>query len=146
MGTQTIGDPGGVSSESAAEIGQTYVQVVNGDTVALSIGQIVEIVTPFTSSSTAFTVKRSATSVDNLLLGVVAGAPIAVGASGRVTVEGPALVTMDGATTLGHVCIQSTSTAGDGHDTASAVAGQTIGVILQTIGTAGSAMVYVHKV
>ena len=146
MGTQLIGNPGGDNSESPGDIGQTYVQVINGDTVTLTSGTLVEAITPFTSSSTTFTVKRSATSVDNMLIGVVAGASIPVGGAGRVTTEGIVSATFDGATTAGHVAIQSTSTAGDCHDTASVVAGQTIGMVLQTIGSAGAAFVYVHKV
>jgi hypothetical protein len=144
MGSQTIPNPLGEESESAA-IGETFLNVVNGDTVSLAIGTLVEMVTPY-SGSGSITVKRSATAVDYLLVGIVAGQAIAVGAAGRVAVIGVTQVNMDGATTAGHVCIQSVTTAGQGHDAAAAVAGQTIGVILQTIAAAGLAYVFVTKV
>lgn len=145
MGSQLIGDPGAQESEGA-EMGIEYAQVVNGDSVILPIGALVEIIIPFPgSATTAFLVQRSATTADFLLLGIVSGAAIPVGGSGRVTVEGVALANFDGSTTEGHVAVQSTGTAGDCTDDASAVAYKTIGAILQTITGAGQAYVYVHK-
>jgi len=144
MGTQLIGDPGAEESESA-EPGNSYVQVVNGDTVSLPTGTIVSVITGYAGSG-AFTVKRTPTSGDFFMVGVVAGQTIPVGGSGRVTTEGLANVIMDGATTAGHLCLASASTAGDGTDSSSVTSGKTIGVILNTIGSAGKAYVYVHKV
>lgn len=145
MGTQTIGDPGGVSGESPLDIGQTYVQVVNGDTVSLPIGTVVTVVRPVTATSTSFTVKRMPTTPDFGLVGVVSGAAIPVGGAGKVITEGVALVIMDGATTSGDLCLCSTTTAGDGLDSATATLGKTVGTVLQTLGSAGNAYVYVHK-
>ena len=146
MGTQIIGDPGAQESE-AAEIGNTYVQVVNGDTVSLAIGTLVEVVIPFDPTAGAFTVKRSATTADFLLLGIVAGQAIAVGGSGRVTTEGVALALFDAATTQGDVVTQSTGTAGLCKDNSTtAVASKTIGTVLKSNAVSPySSYIYVHK-
>lgn len=147
MGSQLIGDPGAQESESA-EIGLSYIQVVNGDTVSLPIGTLVEIIIPFDPTSTAFEVKRSATTADFLLLGVVSGQAIAVGGSGRVTVEGIVLALFDAATTQGDVVTQSTGTAGLCKDNGSTVvAGKTIGTVLKSNAvTPYSSYIYIHKV
>jgi hypothetical protein len=127
--------------------------VTNGDSVVLPVGTLVEIVIPFTGQSefTGIQVKRSATTADNLLLGVVTGGPspgasIAVGGIGMVTVDGFTQVLMDGATTAGHFIKQSTATAGDGTDSSTATLGQTIGEVLQTIASAGLAWAHIHKI
>lgn len=145
MGSQLIGDPGAQESENA-EIGETYIQVVNGDTVALPMGTLVEIVTPYALGS-AFTVKRSATTADFLLLGIVTGATIAIGGSGRVTTEGVANALFDAATTAGDVVTQSTGTAGLCKDNSTtAVASKTIGVVLKSNAVSPyTSLIYVHK-
>jgi hypothetical protein len=147
MGSQLIGDPGAQESE-AAEIGMSYIQVVNGDTVSLPIGTLVEIITPFDPTSQSFQVKRSATTADFLLLGIVSGQAIAVGGSGRVTVEGVASALFDAATTAGDVVTQSTGTAGECKDNGSTVvAGKTIGVVLKSNAVSPyTSYIYIHKV
>ena len=146
MGSQLIGDPGAQESESA-EMGISYVQVVNGDTVSLPNGTLVEVITPFDPTAGAFTVKRSATTADFLLLGIVAGGAIPVGGSGRVTVEGVALALFDAATTAGDVVTQSTGTAGDCKDNSTtAVASKTIGTVLKSNAVSPyTSYIYVHK-
>jgi hypothetical protein len=145
MGTQIIGNPSAEESESA-EPGNTYLQVVNGDTVSLPIGTVVSIVSGYAGSG-SFTVKRTPTTADFLILGVVSGAAIPVGGAGRVTTEGLAIVTFDGNTTAGHLCLSSATTAGEGLDSATATLGKTVGTILNTQsgGAGSSAYVHVHK-
>lgn len=145
MGSQTIVNPSAEESENA-EIGITFVNVVNGDTVALPIGTVVQVVTGYAGTG-PFTVVRMATTVTFFLVGVVSGQAIPVGGSGRITVEGVAAVIMDGNTTAGHLCICSATTAGQGLDSATATLGKTVGTILNTeTGGAGAlAQVYVHK-
>lgn len=147
MGNDLIGNPGGVSGE-APDVGITYIQVVNGDTVSLKQGWVVSVVTPFTAlTSASFQAKRTPTTADFGILGVVAGADIPVGGAGRVTTEGVADVIMDGNTTVGHLCLSSATTAGQGLDSATATLGKTVGTILATgSGGAGAKIsVYVHK-
>ncbi len=158
MPTGLIYNPAAVDGLNAT-VGNLTIEAVNGDTVGLSLGQLVEVVTPFTGpssppytgASSPFQVKRSATAVDFLLLGVVSGplsagqTSFAVGSVVEVTVSGLAQVLMDGATTAGQVVIQSTTTAGEGHSDATAVTGQTIGAVLQSIAAAGLAWALVGK-
>jgi hypothetical protein len=143
MGSQTIPDPGAEESENA-EIGNTYVNVINGDSVTLTQGMVVAAKTGFAGTG-AFNVVREPTAGDFFIIGVVAGQDIPVGGAGRVVTEGVAQVIMDGATTAGHLCLGSGTTAGDGTDNAAATLGKTVGTILNTIGSAGKAYVYVHK-
>jgi len=146
MGSQLIGDPGAQESESA-EMGISYVQVLNGDTVSLPIGTLVEVIVPFDPTAGPFNVKRSATTADFLLLGIVAGQAIPVGGSGRVTVEGVAIALFDAATTQGDVVTQSTGTAGLCKDNSTtAVASKTIGTVLKSNAVSPyTSYIYVHK-
>jgi hypothetical protein len=127
------------SGLTGAQLETTDIDCVNGDSVALISGTLVEVVTPYVSGAgVKFQVKRSSTTVDFLLLGVVVGAPtggVPVGGICQVRTEGPVNMLMDNSsTTLGHPVIQSTTTLGNGHDNSTtAVLGQTIGVCLQTL-------------
>ena len=144
MANEQISNPAADESEGTS-IGNAYIQVVNGDTVSLPLGTIVSVVSGFTSGP--FQVKRTPTTADFFIIGVVSGAAIPVGGVGRITVEGLAAVTMDGNTTAGDLCITSSTTAGQGKDSATVTAGKTVGVILntQTGGAGSTAQVYVHK-
>ena len=177
MPAQLIPDPAGVNGLQPSAVGTT-IEAVNGDSVALPIGTLVEIIVPFNPptsppysgapAATPFQVKRSATTADFYLLGVVSGIvpttgpatqtstaqnSVPVGGIAEITVEGPAQILCDdtgGATTEGDPLIQSSTT--DGHaktNTTTAVLGKTIGTALQTVTIgSGSALVwaYIHKV
>ena len=98
--------------------------------------------------------KRSATTADFLLLGVVGGPTpttvavstglaYPVGAVVEVVMLGVSTILMDANnSTAGHLILQSTATAGNGTDSATATNGKTIGTSLQTltIGAANTAM------
>ena len=144
MANEQISNPAADESEGT-NIGNAYIQVVNGDTVSLPLGTIVAVKSGFASG--AFNVVREPTTADFLMIGVVSGAAIPVGGVGRITVEGLAAVTMDGNTTAGHLCLSSATTAGQGLDSATATLGKTLGTILntQTGGAGSTAQVYVHK-
>ena len=162
-------NPAGVDGLNAS-VGGITIAAVNGDSVALVAGELVEIVTPYagatspgyTTNRPPFQVKRTLASsqLAGLILGVVAGVyPNAgsnypVGAVLEVVVEGPTLITIDdngGGTTIGDAIIPSVITAGQGSDSGSATPtlGKTIATALQTVTIAsGSASVwcYVHRV
>lgn len=159
MGTALISNPAG-SDGLEASVGSLTIQAINGDTVALSVGMIVEAITPFagggpsySTNGPPFTVKRASTSADFLLVGVVSSVGLsagqttfAVGAVLTIVVVGIASILMDdtgGGTTAGDVVVQSTITAGNGKDNGTTqVAGKTIGTVLQTVTIAsGNALV-----
>lgn len=92
-------------------------------------------------SPTHPTVKLSATTADQLIVGVSQGttadlAPVTVtGQALRVRRFGIGLVIVDNTTTIGHTLLQSTGTAGAATDSGgtTATAGRTIGVALQAL-------------
>ena len=145
--TNPLAEEGENASNGSLE--ETY---VNGDSVALAVGQLVEFIVPFTGAGTTLQVKRSSTTPDFLLAGVVTGGsapgqPAAVGGPVTVLVKGKAQIICDdtgGGVTAGDNLQQSTTTAGQAKTTTTtATVGKTIGVALQTVTIAsGSALVY----
>jgi hypothetical protein len=149
MPEQQIANPAAEESESPS-VGVRHEVYINGDTVPLIVGAVVEVITPVAGVA-AIEVKRSSTSVDYLLAGVVIGG---TGPGISAVVGGPVMVATEGivpvnfdatAPTAGHVAIQSTTTAGDAHDTASPVNGQTIGTVLQAGGASAQSYVLLRK-
>jgi hypothetical protein len=174
MPTGLIYNPGAVDGLNAYA-GNVTIMAINGDTVALPMGTLVEVVTPFAGPSSPpysgtpapFLVKRSATTADFMLLGVVTGVvpttgpatqtaassnSVPVGGVAEITIDGLCQIIMDdtgGGVTVKDNIAQSTITAGEGAtSTSTATAGKTIGQVLQTVTIAsGNALVwaYIHK-
>jgi hypothetical protein len=118
--------------------------LLNGMTVALEA---------LTSPSVGpVLIKKATTTPDFLMLGIVTGAPTGGYTPGQVVevvVDGYALALFDANnTTAGHLGLQSSTTAGDLTDSATATLGKTMCTILSSVTIAsGSALVpvYVHK-
>jgi hypothetical protein len=139
-----IDNPGAANSDSysglaAAQLGPTTIDAVNGDTVALTSGMLVAVVSTgyVPGVGVQFKVRRNPTTATPLCIGVVvdaAGAGIPVGGIVQVRISGPVNMLMDNnSTTIGHYVLQSTTTLANGTDSASATAGVTVGVVLQTL-------------
>jgi hypothetical protein len=155
MPVAQLTNPAAEENEGASS-GVHTISAINGDTVALNPGQLVEFVTPFVAGTSQFKVKRSSTTADFLLAGVLTGSStetsagtIAVGAACEVIVEGHTQGLFGASTTAGDVVTQSTTTAGICLDAGTTpVLYKTIGVVLNTVTiSSGTALVdmYVHK-
>lgn len=120
---------------------------VNISTPAVGVGAVVQLqswngLTSGASGSPGYpTVALSATTADASIVGVIDGStaggqPVTVtGQVVNVIRYGLAKVIVDNTTTIGHVLVQSTGTAGAAHDSGgvTGVAGQNIGVALQAL-------------
>ena len=174
MPTGLIYNPGAVDGLNAYA-GNLTIMAINGDTVALPIGTLVEIATPFTGPTSPpysgtpapVNVIRSSTTPDFMLIGVITGTvpttgpatqtataqnSVPIGGVCEVTVDGICQIIMDdtgGGVTAKDNIAQSTITAGQGAtSTSTATAGKTIGQVLQTVTIAsGNALVWawIHK-
>ena len=149
MPEQQITNPGAEESESPS-VGVRHEVDINGDTVALTVGTVVEVITPVAGVN-AIKVKRSSTTPDFLLAGVVIGG---TGPGISAVVGGPVMVATEGivpvnfdttAPTAGHLALQSTITAGLAGDSATATLGETIGTVLQAGGASLPSYVLLRK-
>lgn len=116
--------------------------LLNGNVVAIETG-----------TTTPWLIKKTTTTPDALMWGVVSEAPTGgytPGSSVTIVITGIMQVLFDANnTTAGHVGIQSSTTAGTLTDAASATVNRTMAVVLQTVTIAsGTALVWcaVHKV
>lgn len=142
--------------DGAPSIGN-YHQSVKVDTAsaALPIGTVVELegyAGPGTGNPpTVPVVQASATTADNLLLGVItqgtvtsAARTVAPGTAAVVCVMGICQVLCDATTAIGDALIQSAATAGAAKS-GTHVIGQTIGVALQAVTiSSGTALVWAY--
>jgi hypothetical protein len=132
--------------------GETYVgggQVVeyynNGDTVPLTNGTLVSLIAIVAPSQGPATVKRSPTTADGFILGVVTNAPtggVPVGLPVAVVTRGFALGLFAATTVAGHYALVGATTAGTLLDSATATNALTMGTILSSVTiAAGTALV-----
>ena len=128
--------------------------VVNGDTVAIPFGTLVQLVTPITgSTTTVFDVKNAPTTAAQapLNIGIAitggVGGSMAAGATGQVVIHGHTRALFDATvspTVAGHRAVIGGTTAGALADagTTNAAAGLDYGVVLEAVTIAsGTALV-----
>jgi hypothetical protein len=111
--------------------------LLNGNVVAIETG-----------TTTPWLIKKTTTTPDFLMWGIVVSAPTGgytPGSSVDVAVIGVVQALFDANnTTAGHLAIQSSTTAGTLTDSATATLGKTMGTILQTLTiSSGTALVWI---
>jgi hypothetical protein len=113
------------------------VNLLNGNVVAIETG-----------TTTPWLIKKTTTTADFLMWGVVVDAPAGgytPGSSCSIAVIGVVQALFDANnTTAGHLALQSTTTAGTLTDSATATLAKTMGTILQTATiSSGTALVWI---
>ena len=140
--SKQITDPLGQSGESY-DYGEEYRYILYDTAVSattvINNGNIVKVSpTAGLGSLTAQLLCRlTTTTTDFTFLGVAVGAPAGGYVPGQVIkiqIAGVAQVLFDdNSTTVGHLAIQSTNTAGQALDSSTATLGKTLGIILETV-------------
>jgi hypothetical protein len=147
MPVDLLTNPGALFGETYIGGGQVVEYYPNGDTVALTNGQLVSLIAIVAPSLGPATVKRSPTTADGFILGCVINAPTGgypVGSPVAVCTRGFALALFIANTTAGHFANVGATTAGTFVDSATATNNLTMGTILSTVTVAGSALVPVY--
>ena len=160
--TALLPNPTGAGYYNLPSIGglEVEIEVDASQATPLPVGSLVQL-KPYSGPgtnprSTPPTIIASATTADFELLGIVTGGgnsedangvvSVAAGQVAKVAVIGSVVQALFDAnnTTVGHLAVQSTTTAGACTDSATATVGKTVGVILQavTIGS-GTALVWI---
>jgi hypothetical protein len=143
----TLGQSGETNGTGSFQMVMEYDSAQSGN---LLTGNVVAI--EANNVGPPFLIKKTTTTPDFLMWGVVVDAPTGgytPGSAVSVLIEGVVQVLFDANnTTQGHLALQSSTTAGTCTDSATATLGKTLGTILQAVTiSSGTALVWVavHK-